>query len=219
MIRWRLAQWAEIRWWKRYLKKREPRTYLAWKMGYWNDFLQRIGGTPAPGARVLDAGCGPAGIFMALPGCRVDAVDPLLPDYSGMAHFQPESYSWVAFHAQELESFPISNPYDWIFCINALNHMRDIPAAVGQLHQALKPGATLVVSVDAHKYRFLRRLFRLLPGDVLHPLQEDLSGYRTLFSNAGFLEISALRYKKGRIFDYWIFRLTISAGSHSSEIN
>ena len=206
--RWRLAQWAEFRWWKRYLKNREPRAYQAWKMGYWTDFLHQLAATPPAGARVLDAGCGPAGIFMALSACRVEAVDPLLDQYAGLAHFHPEAYPWVTFFGQDLESFSIPAPYDWVFCLNALNHMRDIPKSIRQLHQALKPGGTLVVSVDVHKHRFIRRLFRLLPGDVLHPFQEDLTGYRTLFSREGFLEISSLCYKKGRIFDYWVICFT-----------
>ena len=206
-LRWQLAQWAEIRWWKRYLKNREPHTYLEWKMSYWSAFLKKLEVSPPPKARILDAGCGPAGIFMALPGCQVDAVDPLLVQYAALPHFTPQDYPWVTFHAAALESFGIQTPYDWVFCLNAINHMRDIPGSVQQLSRALQPGGRLVVSVDAHNHRLLRKILRLLPLDVLHPYQEDLHGYRTLFSNAGFFEISSVCYKKGLIFDYWILNL------------
>jgi 2-polyprenyl-6-hydroxyphenyl methylase/3-demethylubiquinone-9 3-methyltransferase len=206
-LRWQLAQWAEIRWWRRYLKKRDPEVYLRWKKAYWEELLHRTGMHLSQGARMLDAGCGPAGIFMALPGCRVDAVDPLLDHYATLAHFERARYPWVTFHAASWEDFPLSEPYDTVFCLNALNHMRDIPGSVHKLFQSVKPGGKVAVSVDVHKNRLLRKVFRRLPFDVLHPFQEDLEGYRQLFAGAGFSEKNAICYKKGRIFDYWIIIL------------
>ena len=207
-LRWQLAQWAEIQWWKRYLKKREPQAYLEWKFRYWSDFLERTKTSPAPGARILDAGCGPAGIFMALSNCQIDALDPLLDHYAALPHFEPKNYPWTDFHAEDLENHSIGAIYDQVFCLNALNHMRDIPGSVRKLFRALKPGGKLVVSVDAHNKKFLRSLFRSIPMDVLHPFQEDLSGYRKLFFEEGFFEFNAICYKKGLIFDYWILVLS-----------
>ena len=205
---WLLAQWAELRWWKRYLKKREPAKYLLWKSEYWLRFLE-ICKLPSlsPGARVLDAGCGPAGIFMALSHYRVDAIDPLLAEYARLPHFRPDNYPWVRFYPVTLESFPGEETYDLVFCVNAINHMEDVTRSAGLLYACLKPGGVLVVSADVHKYRALRCLFRLLPLDVMHPFQEDHRGYRTLFSGAGFSELNGFRYKKGLIFDYWVWKL------------
>lgn len=204
---WQLAQWAEIRWWKRYLKNREPHAYLDWKLAYWESFLSATGLAIPSGARVLDAGCGPAGVFMSLPSCRVDAVDPLFSGYEALPHFQPGQYPWVRFFSQPLETFSGEGDYDLVFCINALNHMKDIPESAKILFRALKPGGSLVISVDVHKYGWIRRLFRAIPLDVLHPFQEDLAGYRKLFEGAGFREKSSYRYQKGRVFDYWVWNL------------
>jgi len=204
---WHLAQWAEIRWWKRYLKNREPGAYRAWKLKYWQDFLAACDLSELSGLRVLDAGCGPAGVFTALPSCEVDAVDPLLGQYERIPHFRREDFPWVRFYPVALEDFPEEEDYGAAFCLNALNHMDDIPRCLGLLFRALKPGGRLVVSVDAHKYEGLKRLFRKIPLDVLHPFQESHAGYRKLFAEAGFEEKSGFCYKKGGIFDYWVWIL------------
>lgn len=204
---WQLAQWAELRWWKRYLKNREPHAYLDWKMAYWHSFLAASGLELSAGARVLDAGCGPAGIFTTLPACRVDALDPLIPGYANLPHFRPENYPWTRFLPQTLESFSGEEQYDMAFCLNALNHMRDIPRCVEILYRALKPGGHLLVSVDVHKWQVMKWLFRMAPFDVLHPFQEGPSGYERLFTEAGFVVKSERRHQKGLLFDYRVWNL------------
>ncbi|MEM6726326.1 MAG: class I SAM-dependent methyltransferase [Bacteroidota bacterium] len=79
--RWRLAQAAEIRWWQRYLRKKEPESYLSWKRDYWENFLEKIQCIVPSQAHILDAGCGPAGIFTIFPENQVTAIDPLLYHY------------------------------------------------------------------------------------------------------------------------------------------
>ena len=57
--RWRLAQAAEIRWWRRYLRRRDKAKYLEAKRRYWRRVLREAGHAvalydplfhPAPGA-------------------------------------------------------------------------------------------------------------------------------------------------------------------------
>lgn len=204
---WPIAQWAEIRWWRRYLKRKPPEAYLAWKTAYWKSFIQRLEIPLAPGMRALDAGCGPAGIFIALNDCRVDALDPLLPAYAELDHFQPEKYPWASFLPEGLEYFDRENAYDLVFCLNAINHMADVPTALQRLWLALKKEGHAYISVDAHRYRLLKWSFQRIPADVLHPFQEDLEGYQALLEKAGFSVVSATLYEKGHIFDYWVFHL------------
>ena len=88
--RWQFAQMLEIRWWKNYLKKKEVGNYLEWKKNYWNNFLLSI---PVdllkPGQLVLDAGCGPAGIFIVLSQHQVIGVGPLTDQYrQHLPHFR-----------------------------------------------------------------------------------------------------------------------------------
>ena len=82
-IKWNIAQKAELKWWQQYLKGKDVEAYHTWKRAYWQGILDKIAGS-APireGMSILDAGCGPAGMFMQLPNCNVDALDPLLDKY------------------------------------------------------------------------------------------------------------------------------------------
>ncbi|MEO6151222.1 MAG: hypothetical protein ABIP28_13720, partial [Mucilaginibacter sp.] len=97
-LRWRVAQLFEARWWKKYLAHKDVTTYLKWKRGYWQNVLERIGKNlnMQPGQHILDAGCGPAGIFIILDEYKVTAVDPLLDTYSAtLPHFKPGMYPYV----------------------------------------------------------------------------------------------------------------------------
>lgn len=205
-IRWKIAQAAELRWWQHYLRRRSPAAYLDAKRTYWQRILREAAVPVPPGARVLDAGCGPAGIFMVLDHCRVDAVDPLLAYYADrLPHFAPAAYPWVRFVAQPLEQFEPPHPYDLVFCLNALNHVADLEAATRRLIAALQPGGVLVLTVDAHRHAVLKHFFRTLPGDILHPHQHGPADYRRLLEEEGGTLQQVRRLKTGRIFEYWLF--------------
>lgn len=201
--RWRLAQALELRWWKRYLRPQAPEHYLEQKRQYWLRLLHTAGLQPVSGQRALDAGCGPAGIFMVLDGLQVDAVDPLLHRYSAaLRHFVPETYLWVAFHAEPFEAWQPKAAYDWVFCMNALNHFRDMGASLDNLYRALAPQGVLLLTVDAHRYGGLKRLFQWIPGDMLHPHQYSCEDYVRMLEEAGIRVTGVQKLKTGRIFEY-----------------
>ncbi len=202
-LRWKIAQAAEIRWWERYLARQEPETYLSNKKAYWHRVLQQVGCYPEKGSQVLDAGCGPAGIFIILNEAEVDALDPLLDHYEErLAHFSCADYPRVSFICQPLEDLNAKDRYDTIFCLNAINHVADIQLALDTLTQALKPGGKLLLSIDAHNYPLLKKTFQLLPGDILHPHQYDLAEYRAMLTDRNFSIRQEVLLKKGGIFDY-----------------
>lgn len=201
--RWHIAQFFEIRWWRRYLKHRDKSGYLNWKRGYWLDFLQKSDLQLPPGARVLDAGCGPAGIFMILEEQHVDALDPLLDQYEkSLPHFRRGDYPQVRFVDAPLESFFPDDNYDFVFCLNAINHVADLPRCLDRLAALTRPGGSLALSVDAHNHALLKHLFRLAPADILHPHQHDLSEYRDMLGDRGFQVTDAILIKKEAIFNY-----------------
>lgn len=201
--RWHIAQFFEIRWWRRYLKHRDKSGYLNWKRGYWLDFLQKSDLQLPPGARVLDAGCGPAGIFMILEEQHVDALDPLLNQYEkSLPHFRRGDYPQVHFVDAPLESFFPDDNYDFVFCLNAINHVADLPRCLDRLAALTRPGGSLALSVDAHNHALLKHLFRLAPADILHPHQHDLSEYRDMLGDRGFQVTDAILIKKEAIFNY-----------------
>ncbi|MCO6487447.1 MAG: class I SAM-dependent methyltransferase [Phaeodactylibacter sp.] len=204
-LRWKAAQAAEIRWWRAYLRNKKPEAYLEQKAAYWRRVLEAAQYEPAAGTRVLDAGCGPAGIFIILEAQEVHAVDPLLGAYQAdLPHFDPSRYPYVRFFAEPLESFDPPEPYDTIFCLNAINHVADLEKSLDVLAGALKPGGRLLLSVDVHKHGALKKLFRWVPGDVLHPQQYSLGDYQRMLRERGLEVERAVRLKEGRVFDFFL---------------
>lgn len=205
-LKWKIAQAAEIRWWNRYLRHKEVTSYMDQKKAYWNRVLETCDLKLPVGVKVLDAGCGPAGIFMALPHCEVSAIDPLLDKYeTQLPHFQARDYPYVQFRCQTIESMEQQATYDWVFCLNVINHVADLNKSLDALWAALKPGAFLVLSVDAHNYSFLKQIFQLLPGDILHPHQYSLSDYKHLLLQRQARINQTILLKTGRIFNYYLF--------------
>jgi len=211
MWKWKLAQAAEIRWWRNYLKNKTPLDYLQWKRNYWKDFLSKYGLEIRPDARCLDAGCSLAGIFIALDNQQVTAIDPLLEQYETHLgdFFDRKNYPNVEFKNIGLENLSDEGIYDEIFCLNVINHVKDIKLSTQKLWQSLKVGGRLSISVDAHNHRLLKRIFQLLPGDILHPHQLDKQNYQQLFADICQQPVNEpILIKKERIFSYWLFVIT-----------
>ncbi|MCB0706779.1 MAG: class I SAM-dependent methyltransferase [Saprospiraceae bacterium] len=205
-MRWRIAQAIEIRWWQNYLRKKSPTDYLHWKQDYWLTFLNQLKISRPTGLRILDAGCGPAGIFTVLSGNKVIALDPLLNQYEEkLPHFSKEAYPWVEFRKNTLEHFTGSEKFDLIFCLNVINHVDRWELAIKNLLDQVEAGGTLVLSTDVHRFQFLKRLFRWLPGDILHPQQHDQEDYLSVLRQPGWNWESPIIFKQERIFSYVVF--------------
>lgn len=204
-LRWKVAQAAEIRWWQGYLKKKPKADYLEWKRNYWLDLIQKTGLSIEKGEQILDAGCGPAGIFMALPDAKVDAVDPLLNNYENkLAHFNKSMYPEVRFFNASLEAYECSYSYDKIFCLNAINHVADLSLSIDKLVGMLKPNGHLIMSIDAHNYTLFKKLFSWLPGDILHPHQYDLKEYEAMLTERNLTIKDSVLMKEEFFFNYFM---------------
>ena len=205
--RWKLAQWFERKWWKNYLGQKDPVAYLAWKKAYWDNFYSSFSDVVplSDESKVLDAGCGPAGIFMIFTQQETTAFDPLLDAYEqDLPHFNREDYPTIQFSTASLENYTATNFYDAVFCINAINHVKDIKTATTRLVETAKKGAKMVISIDTHNHKWLQPLFKLIPGDVLHPHQYNLQEYIQLFEDCGIKTLRTICVKKAFIFDYYV---------------
>ncbi|HNM07875.1 MAG TPA: methyltransferase [Chitinophagales bacterium] len=206
-IKWNIAQKAELKWWQQYLKGKDVEAYHTWKRAYWQGILDKIAGS-APireGMSILDAGCGPAGMFMQLPNCNVDALDPLLDEYEkNLPHFKRSMYANTTFHALPLEQYQTDKQYDIVFCMNAINHVSDIAFSYDLLAKMVKPGGKLVVSIDAHNHNFFKHLFRMIPGDILHPHQYDLKEYSAFIIDRNCRILQTEKLKHEFFFDHYV---------------
>ena len=207
-IKWRLAQFLEIRWWRNYLKEKDVEDYLQWKQTYWKNFLDKIHlESITENSIILDAGCGPAGIFTILDKYDVTAVDPLLSEYRNKLNvFDEARFPKVNFQQIAMEDLDFVNQFDLIFCLNAINHVNDLEKSLSNLKIALKREGRLVISTDVHRSVFLKRMFKFIPGDVLHPHQLDIEEFENKLIGRGFEIRKHFEIKNGNIFNYdvWI---------------
>ena len=204
-IRWRIAQAAEHRWWRNYLSGKDVDDYLAWKRGYWHGFLKTLDlSADALDRPVLDAGCGPAGLFTILSG-DVTALDPLLDRYGALDVFDRSMHPDVRFVTGSLEDLNDKDRYATIACLNAINHVADLGEALDRLVAALAPGGRLLLSTDAHRHGWLKPLFRAVPADVLHPHQHDRADYRAMLEQRGLVIETEVVMKREAIFEYVVW--------------
>jgi SAM-dependent methyltransferase len=206
-VRWQIAQWFELRWWRRYLSGRDKEKYYSWKKQYWNDLLKQIGEElPYKEANsIADLGCGPAGIFIAFENKKVIAADPLLDTYEKtLPFFDKNDFPHTTFINQKLEDFRPSEKFDIVFCMNAINHVADINVAYDRLANAAKDGGHIVVSIDAHNHSFFKKLFRLIPGDILHPHQYDLEEYCDFMTKRSCVILKKHLVKKEFFFSHYV---------------
>jgi len=186
--RWKTAQYAERRWWQRYLKRKDVMDYLTWKKKYWTKLTDQCRHylTITENDTILDAGCGPSGIFMVFDKNEVTAFDPLIEEYQkDLLHFDHAMYPNVTFVKAGLEDFSAEQRFDLIFCMNAINHVHDIEKSFDRLISFASPNAFIVMTIDAHTHTIFKKIFRLLPGDILHPHQYDLNEYQQMFLQRG----------------------------------
>jgi 2-polyprenyl-3-methyl-5-hydroxy-6-metoxy-1,4-benzoquinol methylase len=206
-VKWSIAQNLEIRWWKNYLVKKDVAPYLEWKKKYWQNLLQHTKNyfTINEGVNVLDIGCGPSGMYMILPHCKVDALDPLISKYElELPHFKQSYYPSVSFFNSPFEQFIATKQYDFIFCMNAINHVQNIEKCYTKLASFLKPGGYLVITIDAHNYNLLKTIFKIVPGDALHPHQYNLEDYNHFLVKNGISILENKTLKKELIFNHYL---------------
>lgn len=205
--KWKIAQWFELRWWKNYLRSKDKTTYLQWKKSYWHNILGLISTEVKIDTTetICDLGCGPAGIFIALPNNKVTAVDPLINDYEKqLTFFTRADYPNVEFAESTIEDFGGRKKYDIVFCLNAINHVYDIEKGFAQLKNISAANGQVVVSIDAHNYSFFKYLFRTIPGDVLHPHQYDLAEYKAMLEKQSMQIQKTILLKQEFFFTHYL---------------
>jgi len=184
-------------------------TYLARKRAYWQRLLNDLAQAPCANVMatdtILDMGCGPSGIYMMYEHNKIIAVDPLIDRYEqDLAVFSKTDYPNVRFVRSTIEEYTDTATYDFIFCMNAINHVSDIQAGFRKLAELAHKGTTLVITIDAHNNGLMKAIFRIGPGDVLHPHQYDLAEYTEFVKSAGFRIKAAIRLKKEAIFSHYM---------------
>jgi SAM-dependent methyltransferase len=209
MWKWRIAQWLELKWWKRYTANKSKQDYLVWKTNYWKELFEKIGISRevCNADAIIDFGCGPFGLALLNETWQKQLVslDPLVDSYEQeLSFFSKSDYPHTTFIAQKMEDFSSEKKFNIVFCLNAINHVADIERAFYVLAKETSQNGKLVLGIDVHNFSFLKHIFRLIPGDALHPHQYDLKEYIAFLENNHFRVISKHKIKDDFIFAYWV---------------
>lgn len=206
-IRWKIAQWFELRWWKNYLRGKSKEEYITWKKQWWGAILSILPDQMQiwSDAKILDLGCGPSGVFMMYGAYDVTAVDPLIEEYEKqIPFFSRENFKNVKFVKSTIEEFEPKEKFDFVFCMNAINHVRNFEKAMDVLVECVGDRRNLILTIDAHNHSFFKKLFRLVPGDILHPHQYDLMEYESFLEKRGIKILKSIRLKHEFFFDHYL---------------
>ncbi len=121
---------------------------------WWNDaftvFLKETL-RPRPGNRILDVGCGTGTAEISLARLRLSQVDlfgvDLLVERLKVASAATRGINArVGYAAADASRLPFGSAiFDSTYCVAVLQHIRDIPQAVGELARVTRPGGRILV--------------------------------------------------------------------------
>ncbi len=150
-----------------------------------------------PGDRILDVGCGPGfydtelleavGREGSVVGLDISA------DMLAVAAKRAEGHDNVTFHEADATSLPVQDAsFDRVLCVQVLEYVRDVPAALSEMHRALRPGGRVLVwdvdwatvSWHAIDRQLTRRVLAAWDKHLTHPSLPQTLGPQ--LRNAGF---------------------------------
>ena len=100
--------------------------------------------------------------------------------------------------------FETKQNFNYVFCMNAINHVQNIKKGFEKLKEVCADDGTIIISIDAHNFSLFKYMFRLIPGDILHPHQYDLNEYKELLAADGCKITTTRLLKKELLFDHYL---------------
>ena len=152
------------------------------------------------GDRILDVGCGP-GFYItelleavgregAVAGADISA------DMLAVAAKRATGHGNVEFHEADATSLPVPDAsFERAVCVQVLEYVRDVPAALAEMHRVLRPGGRMLVwdvdwstvSWHAIDRQLMRQVLAAWDKHLTHPcLPQTLAAQ---LRNAGFQDV------------------------------
>ena len=152
------------------------------------------------GDRILDVGCGPGFYITELLEAvgregAVAGVD-ISADMLAVAAKRATGHGNVEFHEADATSLPVPDAsFERAVCVQVLEYVRDVPAALAEMHRVLRPGGRMLVwdvdwstvSWHAIDRQLMRQVLAAWDKHLTHPcLPQTLAAQ---LRNAGFQDV------------------------------
>lgn len=165
-----------------------------------------------PGITVADVGCnnGNLSLYMAKKGCQVLGIDyarnvieaaKASADFYKIANAEFKAMDFV-------KEWDQSGKFDFVFCCNVLEHVREDKEFVVKFHQMLKPGGRLLLIIPT-SYSSMFRTYKFFTGrfysddEVGHLRRYNKKESRDIVENAGFV-IDRMVFIDGPLREWFI---------------
>ena len=152
------------------------------------------------GERILDVGCGP-GFYItelleavgregAVAGADISA------DMLAVAAKRAAGHGNVEFHEADATSLPVPDAsFERAVCVQVLEYVRDVPAALAEMHRVLRPGGRMLVwdvdwstvSWHAIDRQLMRQVLAAWDKHLTHPSLPQT--FAAQLRNAGFQDV------------------------------
>lgn len=164
------------------------------------------------GIKAVDVGCnnGNLSLYMAQSGCEVLGID-----YArNVVESAQKSAAFYGIKNAEFKAMDFvkewnrSEEFDFVFCCNVLEHVREDKLFVEKFYQALKPGGKLLLIIPT-SYSSMYRTYKFFTGrfasddEVGHLRRYDGSESRDLVERAGFT-ITKMAYVDSALREWFI---------------
>jgi len=176
--RWMIAQKAEADYW--HGKNVLIRGYNRIKQKY-ASIMQCYAAALPNDIDILDLGCGPTCPAQFIGKGRKTFVDPLLDQFRRAFPGTLPQGKFIASMAEDMDSPDAS--FDFILCINALNHMQNPELVLNEVDRLLKPHGVFIISVITYpqliaRLRYIRECHFSTFRDDQRPYAYTFSGMR-----------------------------------------
>ncbi len=185
---WKTAQSGHLQTWVSFAEERGQSSPVRDEL--WKNILSEVGkrSPVRPGEAVLDIGCGLDTVLDYLPDVRGFTLDSLMGQLASLGLSAGIGHTAGAF-----EQMPFAGgAFDRVFLMNVLDHVRDPSAGLAEIARVMRPGGTLVLSVDTYSGRkfYEKRMRkwwdRVRAARTKHPWVFSTDLARTLLARAGF---------------------------------
>jgi len=117
-----------------------------WRVGYAKDIINRLGVDPK-GKNALEVGSG-GGILteeIAKMGFRTTGIDPADQSVITASNHAKQSALDIKYEKGSGENLPYDGrSFDFVFCCDVLEHVRDLPKVISEISRVLKPGGVFI---------------------------------------------------------------------------